>query len=81
MRAAQSRTMSLVEAIANIAVGFWVAVATQRLVFPLFGVDTAFTTDLAIGALMTIVSVVRSYLMRRLFERIGTGRTDTPPVT
>ncbi len=71
MRAAQSRTMSLVEAIANVAIGFWIAVGTQRLVFPLFGIETAFTTDLAIGAVFTGASIVRSYVMRRLFERIG----------
>ena len=63
--------MSLVEAIANVAIGFWIAVGTQRLVFPLFGIETAFATDLAIGAVFTAVSIVRSYLVRRLFERIA----------
>ena len=33
----QSRRMSLVEAISNVAVGFGLAIATQMLVFPLFG--------------------------------------------
>ena len=36
----QSRLMSLVEAMANVAVGYGVAVATQLLVFPAFGVAT-----------------------------------------
>ena len=31
--------MSLSEAIANVVVGYGVAVATQLLVFPLFGLD------------------------------------------
>ena len=35
----QSRRMSLVEALVNVAVGFGVAVATQAIVFPLFGFD------------------------------------------
>jgi hypothetical protein len=79
MRAAQSRTMSLLEAVANVAIGFWIAVGTQRLVFPLFGIETAFATDLAIGAVFTGVSIVRSYVMRRLFERIS--RVDPTQVT
>ncbi len=36
----QSRLMSLVEAVANVAVGYGVAVLTQMLVFPLFGLMT-----------------------------------------
>lgn len=74
MRAAQSRAMSLVEALANVAVGFIIAVLTQRAVFPLFGISTTISTDLAIGALFTLVSIVRSYVMRRLFERVA-GRS------
>lgn len=36
----QSRAMSLVESIANVAVGYGLAVGTQMLVFPLFGLHT-----------------------------------------
>ena len=36
----QSRLMSLVEAVANVIVGYGVAVLTQMLVFPLFGLRT-----------------------------------------
>jgi hypothetical protein len=68
---AQSRTMSLIEALANVVVGFAVTVLTQRAVFPLFGIATTRSVDFAIGGLFTLVSVVRSYLMRRLFERIA----------
>lgn len=73
-RPVQSRTMSLVEALANVAVGFVVAVLTQRAVFPLFGIVTEWSVDFAIGGLFTLVSIVRSFLMRRLFERIA-GRS------
>lgn len=70
MRPSQSRAMSLLEALANIAVGFGIAVLTQQAVFALFGISTTLSTDLAMGAVFTIVSIVRSYLMRRLFERL-----------
>lgn len=65
----QSRLMSLVEAIANVAVGFGVAVATQIAVFPLFGLAVSLGDNLAIGCIFTMASVVRSYTLRRLFER------------
>lgn len=74
MRPVQSRAMSLVEALANVAVGFVVAVLTQRAVFPLFGIQTDWSVDFAIGGLFTVMSIVRSYIMRRLFERIA-GRS------
>lgn len=46
----QSRLMSLIEATANVAIGFGVAVLAQIVVFPLFGLDVPFTDNLLIGA-------------------------------
>jgi membrane protein implicated in regulation of membrane protease activity len=66
----QSRTMSLVESIANVLAGFGVAVAMQIAVFPLFGLRTSLAENLAMGAIFTLVSIVRSYCLRRVFERI-----------
>ena len=60
--------MSLIEAIANVAVGFGVAVTTQVLVFPVFGLEASLSENLAIGCIFTVVSVARSYGLRRLFE-------------
>jgi hypothetical protein len=67
---AQSRAMSLVEAIANVAVGYGVAVVTQILIFPVFGLHTTLTQNLAMGGIFTVVSIARSFLLRRLFEAI-----------
>ena len=64
----QSRLMSLVEAIANVTVGFGVAVLTPMLVFPLFGLRTTVRENLAIGVVFTVVSLARSYALRRTFE-------------
>ena len=64
--------MSLVESLTNVAVGFGIAVVTQVVVFPWFGLRTSLSDDLAIGALFTVVSIIRSYILRRLFEAIRT---------
>lgn len=66
----QSRVMSLVEAIANVVVGYGVAVLTQLLVFPLFGLQTTLAENLVIGAIFTVVSIARSFALRRLFEAL-----------
>jgi hypothetical protein len=66
----QSRLMSLVESLANVLVGYVVAVATQMLVFPLFGLAVTVTENLLIGLIFTAVSIVRSYALRRGFEAL-----------
>ena len=66
----QSRAMSLVESVANVVVGYVLAIATQLAVFPLFGIEAALGEHLAIGLAFVGVSLVRSYALRRLFERI-----------
>ena len=66
----QSRLMSLVESIANVLVGYGVAVATQMAVFPLFGLAVTVTENLLIGLIFTGVSIVRSYALRRGFEAL-----------
>ena len=69
----QSRTMSLVEAIANVAVGYGIAVVTQILVFPVFGLHTTLAQNLKMAAVFTLVSIARSFAVRRLFEAIRIG--------
>jgi len=64
----QSRAMSLVESFTNVVVGFGLAVLTQMLVFPGFGLRVSVGDNFVIGAVFTLVSIVRSYMLRRLFE-------------
>ena len=66
----QSRLMSLVESVANVIVGYGVAVVTQILIFPVFGLHTTLGQNLAMGGVFTIVSLARSFLLRRFFEAI-----------
>lgn len=71
MTGQQSRRMSMVEAIANVAIGYGVAVATQAIVFPWYGLRASLSDNLSIGAVFTGVSLARSYCLRRAFERIA----------
>ena len=65
----QSRVMSFVESVANVIVGYGVAVVTQILIFPIFGLHTTLAQNLKMGAVFTAVSIARYYVFRRLFER------------
>jgi len=66
----QSPVMSMVEAATNVLVGYGVAVVTQILIFPIFGLQTTLAQNLKVGAVFTVVSIARSYALRRLFERL-----------
>ena len=67
----QSRWMSLVESVTNIVVGYCLAVLTQVLVFPLFGLSVSLSENLGIGAVFTVVSLVRSFVLRRIFNGLS----------
>lgn len=65
----QTRRGSLVESLANVLIGYLVAVGSNAAIFPLFGIHTSISTNLQIGLCFTGVSLVRGYLIRRLFNK------------
>ena len=73
----QSRRISLIEAIANVVVGYGLAVLTQIAVFPLFGLRASFGDNLALGAVFTAISLARSYVLRRVFEAVRSHGAGT----
>jgi hypothetical protein len=64
----QSRGASLAESVVNVAVGYALAVATQAVVFPMFGLDASPAQHIGIAAIFTAISLARSYSIRRLFN-------------
>lgn len=66
----QSRLMSAIEAIANVVIGYLVSVAANIIVLPMFGYDVTIVDSFAIGLAFTAISLVRSYILRRVFNRI-----------
>jgi len=51
----QSRLASLAESITNVVVGYGVAVITQILIFPVFGLRTTLAQNLKMGAVFTVL--------------------------
>lgn len=64
----QSKRDSALESILNILIGYGIALLAQWAIFPLFGMRPSLRDNLQIGALFTVVSLVRSYCLRRIFN-------------
>jgi len=65
----QSRMHSLFESSLNVLVGAIVAFTSQYIVFPIVGIhNISLETHLEITAWFTLISVARSYVIRRWFN-------------
>lgn len=64
----QSKVHSLIESIVNILIGYFTALFSQFLIFPLFNINIPLSDNLLIGLYFTIISLIRSYLVRRYFD-------------
>ena len=71
----QSKKMSLIETIVSVLIGYIVALLSQIVVFPLFDVEVSLIDNLLIGLLFTVISIIRGYYVRRLFNWIDFNRT------
>jgi len=68
----QTKIHSLLESCTNIAIGYLVALASQLLIFPQYGIQISITDNLMIGAWFTLISLIRSYAIRRWYDRKAT---------
>jgi hypothetical protein len=66
----QTRLGSWLEAWANIAIGFGINFIANLIVLPLFGFHVTPGDAFGIGLVFTAISLVRSYVLRRVFNRI-----------
>lgn len=65
----QSRKHSIIESLINVAIGYGVALLSQVLIFPLYGIHIQLLDNIGIGAWFTVISLIRSYAVRRWFTR------------
>ena len=66
----QSRRQSMIETVAGVAIGFAVSIALSYIVYPLFGHSFTLGQNIGITVIFTVASIVRGYLVRRLFVRL-----------
>ena len=70
----QSHAHSLIESLSNVAIGYLVALASQLAIFPMYGIEISIQTNIAIGIWFTIISIIRSFIVRRIFNKISERR-------
>lgn len=63
----QKRTHSLMESITNVLIGFLVGLISQIIIFPFFNIHVPLSSNLAITGWFTLISIVRSYVIRRYY--------------
>ena len=68
MRVGQSRRHSAIEAILNILIGVGVAFLGNLVILPYYGFDVTFEQNIGITVFFTVISFIRSYFVRRLFN-------------
>jgi hypothetical protein len=64
----QTRLESLIESIVNVVIGFGINYFANFVIFPHFGFHLSASANLAMGAIYTVISVTRSYCIRRWFN-------------
>jgi len=64
----QTRLSSFIEAIINVAIGFVINFTANMFIFPLFGFHITPGANLLMGLIYTVISVLRSYAVRRWFN-------------
>lgn len=65
----QTRLGSLIEALFNVAIGFAINFVANMAILPLIGFHITPGQNLFIGVLYTLISVARSYVIRRWFNQ------------
>src|SRR5882724_3214327 len=77
---AQSKKASIFEAIVNIIVGLGVAFVSQQIIFNAYGYHVTYLMNLQLTAWFTVVSLIRSFFLRRVFNWF-TEHSHTEPDT
>ena len=67
----QSRKGSVIETMTNIFIGYWINFLGNWFILPLFGFQVTVSQNIKIGLLFTIISVLRSYGLRRFYNWLG----------
>lgn len=75
----QSRFMSALETTLSTAAGFGLSLLIQWLVLGwLLGIEIPLRTNIVFAVIMTVVSLLRGFVMRRIFEALNIRRPLSP---
>ena len=64
----QTKKQSAIEAFMNILFGYSVNFTANMFILPMFGFDISVKQNMFLGILYTLISFVRSYVIRRYYN-------------
>ena len=67
----QTRKFSWIESLVNTSVGFIISFLIQIAIYPALHIPVKFSQNIIITTVFTIVSILRGYLVRRMFNLIN----------
>lgn len=65
----QTKKQSIIESIFQTLIGLLTSILIQLIIYPAMGIPVTFTQNLIITAVFFIVSIIRGYFIRRLFNK------------
>jgi len=68
----QSKRHSFLESFTQIVVGYLIGLLTQIIVLPHYGISVGIGTNVKISFIFTVVSFLRLFLIRRMFNSMTT---------
>lgn len=65
----QTKKQSIIESCTNIGTGYIISMIANYFVLPLFGYSVDMAKSAKIAVVFSVISIVRSYVIRRCFNR------------
>ncbi len=66
----QTKRKSLIESIAQTLIGLITSILIQFILYPIMGIPVTIFQNIIITLVFFIVSIIRGYLVRRLFDKL-----------
>jgi len=66
----QTKRKSLIESIIQTVIGLGTSILIQIILYPMMGIPVTFSQNLIITLVFFLVSIVRGYFVRRIFDRL-----------
>ncbi len=65
----QTKKQSLFESTLNVTVGYLISLLSLFIIFPVLGIESSPGKNISISLYFTVISITRSYLLRRFFNK------------
>ena len=64
----QSKRESMVESLTSTTIGIIIGIVLNLTILPIFGYPVSLSDSLWISVIFTVISIIRSYIIRRWFN-------------